>query len=245
MDSMRRIDEGRVLAVVRTLPALLLVAVALLTLGCYSSNSIIGSSDAGTDPHRPDPTEIHEPPCVPDCTGRECGDDGCGGTCGVCPSGRHCFAGNCTCSDCAWCPMDFDAPTDSISCDGDRFVRYDETYELWVGLVQCPIGYRFYISRPDSEHFYPVCDCGGHGQDFCELMDPGFRIYNPDDITSGGCTECSIGAPFSLSGSVWWRCDYGQPFEFDESVGEWWCMTSWINCAVDISIEPGATLFCP
>jgi hypothetical protein len=25
-----------------------------------------------------------DPPCVPDCAGKECGDDGCGGSCGVC-----------------------------------------------------------------------------------------------------------------------------------------------------------------
>ena len=29
-------------------------------------------------------------PCLPDCFGRECGDDGCGGSCGVCPDGAGC-----------------------------------------------------------------------------------------------------------------------------------------------------------
>jgi hypothetical protein len=36
------------------------------------------------------------PPCVPDCTGRQCGDDGCGGSCGTCPEGSICDgAGQC------------------------------------------------------------------------------------------------------------------------------------------------------
>ena len=36
--------------------------------------------------------------CVPACTGRECGPDGCGGSCGTCPAGRTCGAdGRCTC----------------------------------------------------------------------------------------------------------------------------------------------------
>lgn len=30
------------------------------------------------------------PACTPDCTGKECGSDGCGGTCGVCPDGIGC-----------------------------------------------------------------------------------------------------------------------------------------------------------
>ncbi|OGH64423.1 MAG: hypothetical protein A2821_02800 [Candidatus Magasanikbacteria bacterium RIFCSPHIGHO2_01_FULL_41_23] len=31
-------------------------------------------------------------PCVPDCTGMECGDDGCGGSCGSCADGDKCNA---------------------------------------------------------------------------------------------------------------------------------------------------------
>ena len=37
--------------------------------------------------------------CVPDCTGRECGDDGCGGSCGSCGEGFTCLPdGRCSCS---------------------------------------------------------------------------------------------------------------------------------------------------
>jgi hypothetical protein len=44
----------------------------------------------------------HEPPasgaCEPDCDGRECGADGCGGTCGPCRPGATCSAeGRCSC----------------------------------------------------------------------------------------------------------------------------------------------------
>ena len=28
--------------------------------------------------------------CIPDCNGKECGDDGCGGSCGTCPEGQAC-----------------------------------------------------------------------------------------------------------------------------------------------------------
>ncbi|HOU52897.1 MAG TPA: C25 family cysteine peptidase [Myxococcota bacterium] len=44
------------------------------------------------------------PPCTPDCTGRTCGDDGCGGTCGPgCEAGQSCREGRCSGgAGCAW-----------------------------------------------------------------------------------------------------------------------------------------------
>jgi hypothetical protein len=35
--------------------------------------------------------------CAPACTGKICGDDGCGGSCGVCSSGQDCTGGTCFC----------------------------------------------------------------------------------------------------------------------------------------------------
>ena len=47
------------------------------------------------DPTRPDPCEG----CEPDCTGKVCGDDGCGGICGTCSGDTTCNAsGRCVCS---------------------------------------------------------------------------------------------------------------------------------------------------
>jgi hypothetical protein len=44
-----------------------------------------------------DPTGVHaiDCPCVPDCDGKACGDDGCGGSCGACASGFVCLEGRC------------------------------------------------------------------------------------------------------------------------------------------------------
>lgn len=36
--------------------------------------------------------------CVPNCSGKTCGDDGCGGSCGICLKGRSCVEGNCACT---------------------------------------------------------------------------------------------------------------------------------------------------
>jgi hypothetical protein len=48
----------------------------------------------------PPPTASPLPlvPCVPDCAGRVCGRDGCGGTCGDCPANEICQSGSCVCA---------------------------------------------------------------------------------------------------------------------------------------------------
>lgn len=38
-------------------------------------------------------------PCLSNCAGRECGDDGCGNSCGVCATGTYCKAGTCACTE--------------------------------------------------------------------------------------------------------------------------------------------------
>ncbi len=39
--------------------------------------------------------DCHSRICVPNCDGIECGLDGCGGSCGTCPTGVQCVAGIC------------------------------------------------------------------------------------------------------------------------------------------------------
>jgi hypothetical protein len=54
-------------------------------------------SDLGTDPSAdPGPDA-----CQPACVDRQCGSDGCGGSCGACPTGSSCdAAGHCHSADC-------------------------------------------------------------------------------------------------------------------------------------------------
>ena len=44
------------------------------------------------------------PPCEPDCAGRACGDDGCGGSCGQCDDGDPCTTDDCTNGGCQSSP---------------------------------------------------------------------------------------------------------------------------------------------
>ncbi len=47
-------------------------------------------------------SELEQRECIPSCSGRVCGDDGCGGSCGTCAEGESCDAsyGQCRASSC-------------------------------------------------------------------------------------------------------------------------------------------------
>ncbi len=52
----------------------------------------VGEPDTITEP---DTTTPDLGVCIPDCSGRECGGDGCGGVCGTCDGGEACSGGVC------------------------------------------------------------------------------------------------------------------------------------------------------
>jgi hypothetical protein len=57
--------------------------------------AVLGACEnASVPPSVPPP--VPPPVCRPDCTGKGCGDDGCGGTCGQCGTGQVCVNGACT-----------------------------------------------------------------------------------------------------------------------------------------------------
>ena len=122
---------------------------------------------------------------------------------------------------------------EAMNCDGPSFRRFDARYGLWVGLVSCgDAGYRFFLSEVAEGPYLPATDTSGHGQDFCELVDPSFRIELGDVITSGGCTECSIGANYSfVSGEVFVRGFFGERFVRTEALSWGGYQSSVIRCA--------------
>jgi hypothetical protein len=113
-----------------------------------------------------------------------------------------------------------DAAPDDLSClNAPTRVRFDATQELWVGVTRCPSGLeRLYLSR-DGLNYLPAGDSSGVGQDHCELIQPGFApLTTDDDITSGGCADCSTTTPINLSGPIFQRARYGERFELIEAV---------------------------
>ena len=110
-------------------------------------------------------------PCEPTCLGRECGSDGCGGTCGPpCPDGEQCQDGLCECTpDCNGrdCGPDPVCGTECGECSDDEICNAD-------GICEC------------------IPDCGGSecGLDpICGTLDCGACTGN-DTCNSDGTCEC-------------------------------------------------------
>ncbi|MBM4388775.1 MAG: hypothetical protein FJ088_13620, partial [Deltaproteobacteria bacterium] len=98
--------------------------------------------------------------CVPQCSGKECGDDGCGGSCGTCPWGWTCNSGKCSCtpscsgkecgsdgcgSVCAWCPTGYVCnylnKCEKQACQPDCFAKQCGDDGCSGSCGTCPSGY--------------------------------------------------------------------------------------------------------
>ena len=149
--------------------------------------------------------DICNPVCLPDCQGKECGGDGCGGTCGDCPKGYVCDSGACA-ADC---------PT---LCEG-HCGNQGQTGECQCG--DCPEG-----TSCDSGHCVcqPDCegkDCGGDncggncgkcppnyicGDDqtcepVCSIFCSGKSCTPPDLVGICSCGDCPEGHVCNESGT--------------------------------------------
>ncbi len=141
-----------------------------------------------------------------------------------------------------WSAFPFaDSHVSSTSCNGARYVRFDERYQLFVGVSLCSATrYEIYLSATRDGTFLPVGDYAGNGQDHCELIDPAFRIPNEDEITSGGCTACDLdnfafweAVPTGAMGYS--RARFGEPFQLESSWPEYNLYSAtWYECGVAV-----------
>jgi len=80
----------------------LLLPCSPLLLSCTGTSSETSATDtnsgetAGADGRVGTDALSDQGPCAPQCTNRECGDDGCGGQCGTCEGAAWCNQGLCT-----------------------------------------------------------------------------------------------------------------------------------------------------
>ncbi len=123
------------------------------------------------------------------------------------------------------------------SCSGPRYVGYSQRYGGWVGAVLCGTNtkYKLYMSVSETGTYYQIADYAGHGQDHCELVNASFAIPNEDDITSGGCTSCSVGSLVDVQNEpVFARSRFGEAFKQVTSV--FWAdlSTSYYMCGVPV-----------
>jgi len=184
-------------------------------------------------------------PCTPDCEGKECGSDGCGGSCGECPPGTYCE--NFTCQpgcrdDCEW---------NETRC-ADQYSYYpcgnydDDECLDWGPRQRCPGG--------------TLCDeatgsCTGGCTDECfwgerQCWDE-FSYVECFDYDGDGCSE--FGPPVACpsgeycdpetgycSGGCVDECYWGESYCFDE--------ISVVECGEfdgDPCTEFGPPMMCP
>ncbi|WP_224366316.1 hypothetical protein [Hyalangium versicolor] len=126
----------------------------------------------------------------------------------------------------------------AIPCTGARSVRYVSKYSKWVGAALCGSKnrYKLYMSSSQTGTYYEVADYAGNGQDHCELVNTQFTLPNEDDITSGGCTNCAVGALTDPNGvQVYARGYLGEAFSL-VTASDWGDLsTEWYECGVPVT----------
>ncbi|HOP03712.1 MAG TPA: putative metal-binding motif-containing protein, partial [Tenuifilaceae bacterium] len=158
--------------------------------------------------------------CFPDCAGMECGDDGCGGSCGSCPPGQSCFEGSCHPDSDGDGVVDFndvcpghddniDTDDDGIpdGCDDDMD---DDGDGIANNVDNCPL-----VFNPDQTD----SDANGIG-DACEESCEGQPCEDGDACTVGDVfdADCNcIGGPMV-------DCDDNNPCTVDTCHPELGCI---------------------
>ena len=183
----------------------------------------IATGTGGTGGGENPPPE--EPGCTPQCSGLDCGDDGCEGSCGTCDAGFYC-ADNQSCVDDS-CVADNDSTTCSnqnITC-GLTTDNCGQSVDCSSVYGNCSVQYNESWVCSDGTCVYsPVCtdncttlgyECGVHEicgeQVDCEVQtggcDPGYECVAGND-TCQRETPVEIGTIFST-----WPTDVNYYFD--------------------------------
>ncbi|MEZ4265818.1 MAG: agmatine deiminase family protein [Myxococcota bacterium] len=134
--------------------------------GWDSQNGWYDCGFTGSDPSGANPRSCAG--CTPECTGKTCGDDGCGGSCGTCAAGTSCNAAGACEAPCT------DACTDGeFGCDGTV---------AWI----CAKGANGCTARIDDDCALKskICDAGT----CAEPTTPGGDTSTGADTSTGGDT---------------------------------------------------------
>jgi hypothetical protein len=120
------------------------------------------------------------PQCTPDCSGKQCGGDGCGGICGTCPPSAPCNAGLCGSSCDCGTRVCGTGPT-GCSCGTCN-----------VGEICTPAGQCLVPANANGQWCGPSADCPAFIPD---PANPGEEIFNPDYST---CQHNQCASKFCL-----------------------------------------------
>ena len=159
----------------------------------------------------------YEPDCTPDCEGRSCGDDGCGGVCGFCDGGSQCNAatGACvpdpqgdTCAEAIECIQgcpDMAGPDECLeACGADLEIGQEPAY--W-DLVSCLRDVCAGVDAP-----WKACVEMALAEGFCadaqrQCLEPCMPSCDMLECGYDGCGEWCGDCPQGLVCNPFGRCD--------------------------------------
>ncbi len=132
--------------------------------------------------------------CAPQCVGKECGDDGCGGNCGACSQDENCVAGECvakcgdaTCSaaegeSCESCPTDCGECPGACdpACDADREECLEAVTGEWVCAAKP-------VTIPAGEFWMGCNNCEGSEvmEESCKKQEHPYHLVYLDEYAIG------------------------------------------------------------
>ena len=137
--------------------------------------------------------------CVPDCAGKNCGSNGCGGSCGTCPAGSGCAGGQCvaTSDDCDG--VSFEGCCDSETlhwCEGGALKSSDCAGKPHCGWDEAQGYYNCATEgQADPSGDNPLSCGGGSCEPDCVGRDCG------NDGCEGSCGTCATGMACNDSGT--------------------------------------------
>jgi hypothetical protein len=101
--------------------------------------------------------------CTPQCGGKQCGSDGCGGTCGSCPDGASCSNGQCLgsgtgCYDMLLCMSDCDTDECAYEC---YYGGSAAAQQMYAELSECMVAVCGNNGDPDCYEQAVFGECQG------------------------------------------------------------------------------------
>ncbi len=175
---------------------------------------------------------LWDPDCEPACDGRECGPDGCEGTCGICPEGTACSRkGRCeskpqpgSCTDIYKCMLGCSHHDDPNACAGECWAVTDpEAMDRYKRLYECLIevcGQEIPDERCAEKAVTGPCRremarCVGECEPTCWGPDGERRQCGPDGC-GGSCGACPPDHTCGPDGFCHFECE---PMCWDRECG--------------------------
>ena len=195
-------------------------------------------------------------PCQPQCADKECGDDGCGSTCGSCAEKEECIAGACQADVPGVMGEGCTSANDCITMMCVTFEDEQLCSKACSGDASCPLGFLcepVTVSGMTLEGCVPSGDCipdctgkvcGSNGcEGMCGSCDAGFTCKAGACKADAGAScesanDCASGLCIAFQSGI--HCS--TPCSTDEGCPEKWHCNPWIDPATPNICAPQSNM---